>query len=224
MTDQNYTHISYLLDHSGSMHAIWADATGGYTQFVQTQKAVPGKATFSFSVFDDEYTPIQEFANLQAIKDEFPGYVFPGGSTALIDAAVRMITETGAKLASLPEDERPGKVVFVIYTDGQENASRENSRQQLQELITHQTDVYGWDFIFLASNIDAAAAAASYGINYDTSADVHSNNLQYANHLTSAKLASYRTTGHKSDLTYSAAEVTALAQDPNDTGGNGPVS
>ncbi len=222
MTDSTYTHISYLLDRSGSMYEIWNDAVGGYTQFIETQKAVPGKATFSLAAFDTGYIPVYEFANLQDIPSTFPESIVPNGGTALIDAAVRLITATGAKLAALPEDERPSKVIVVMYTDGEENASREYTRHQLRTLIEEQTTKYSWDFIFLASNIDTTAAAVSYGINVATTSSVHQNNLHDANVLTTNKIASYRSSGDKGVLTYTAAEVQSLAQDPNTT--NGPVS
>lgn len=216
MTQQNYSHISYLLDRSGSMWSIWADATGGYESFIKDQKAVPGKATFSLSVFDNQYAPLHSFVDLQSLPDTFPAEIQPGGSTSLVDALGRMIDETGSKLAALPEDERPSKVIFVIYTDGQENSSRELTLEQVRERIKHQTDTYGWDFIFLASNIDVGATVQAYGFSGLTSTPVHMSNLRAANHMTASKVASYRSTGDKADLSYSVADSNTLAQAPNE--------
>jgi hypothetical protein len=88
----------------------------------------------------------------------------PRGSTALFDAIGRTLVATGARLNAMPATQRPGKVLFVIQTDGYENASREFRAQQIQEMIAHQRDKYGWQFVFLGANQDAIMSAAQFGI------------------------------------------------------------
>lgn len=217
MTQSNYTHISFLLDRSGSMGPIWADAQGGFTAFVKSQKEAPGKATFSFSVFDSTYTPIRSFTNMADVPDTIPDDIYPRGMTALLDAIGRIVVETGAHIALLPEDQRPSKVVVVIYTDGEENSSHLYTEAKLRELITQQETVYSWDFVFLASNINAVATAATYGVqNLSRAADVHYKNIAYASALTGEKLATYRTTGDASVMSYTADELNALANAPKE--------
>jgi len=163
---KNYTHISVLLDRSGSMQSIKDDTEGGFKNFLTEQRALSGEATIELRQFDSEYeqvygpTPIQDAQELVLV---------PRGSTALLDAMGKSITETGEWLASLSEDERPDNVVFVIITDGWENASREWTREKVFKLVKQQTDQWHWTFLYLGANQDAIQAGASIGINANTS-------------------------------------------------------
>lgn len=160
----NYTHISFVLDRSGSMRTIKPDTIGGFNQFLEDQKKAPGKATMTLVQFDNEYEVLQSMVDIQAIPPLTDATFVPRGSTALLDAIGRTINETGKSLGDMPETERPEKVLFVILTDGQENSSVRFSNPKINEMITHQRGTYKWEFVFLAANQDAIATAARMGI------------------------------------------------------------
>lgn len=161
MTDSNYAHISVVVDRSGSMWNIQEDAEGAVNNFIEEQKKVPGRATFTLAQFDDVYDVVYENVDLQSVGSY---HLQPRGVTALLDAIGRTINSTGEYLAGLTEDERPGTVVFVIATDGLENASTEFTKDQIKKLIEQQTNDYSWRFVFLAANQDAIATGASLGM------------------------------------------------------------
>jgi len=160
----NLTEIAYVLDRSGSMTSMTEVAIAGFNEFLQEQLDQPGDANLSLMLFDDEFltpcvrTPLQEVRKLTTET-----YV-PRGSTALFDAIGQTIDALGKSLAAEPEERRPGKVVVAIFTDGYENASQNYSMAKINEMITHQRNQYGWDFMFLAANQDAIATASQMGI------------------------------------------------------------
>ena len=171
MTDINYTHITLVVDRSGSMGSILGDAQGGLNTFLD-QQATLGvnnplvRCTLTLVEFDDKYTVVHEFAD---IKGAAPSYkLVPRGSTALLDAMGKAATVTGEKLASLPEDKRPGQVFFVVMTDGGENSSREWTKQQVTNLLKTNQDVYGWQVMYLSADLNAAHDAAAYGVSAST--------------------------------------------------------
>ncbi len=144
MTDAHFTHIAFLLDRSGSMQSIRTDTVGGFEAFIAEQRALPGRCTVSLAQFDNEY---EEVYTDVPVADVPPLDLVPRGSTALVDAIGRLVNATGARLAALPEDQRPGTVIVGIMTDGLENASKEFTRPQIKAMITEHTDVYGWQFM-----------------------------------------------------------------------------
>jgi hypothetical protein len=162
--NKNITEIAYILDRSGSMTTLQESAISGFNSFLKEQQKTPGDARFTLVLFDHDYllhadrTPIKKVAPLDATSYE------PRGSTSLLDAIGRTIDELGKHLADTPEKDRPGKVIVAIYTDGYENTSTDYSAEKIREMIRHQTDVYSWDFLFLAANEDAIATATAYGI------------------------------------------------------------
>lgn len=165
---EGYTHISLVLDRSGSMQTMRDDAIGGFNAFLADQQAFPGEATFTFAQFNDSYELIYPFANLQTVEPLTRETFVPSGSTALLDAIGKCINETGKHLAAMPESARPEKVIFTILTDGQENSSRAFTLAQINSMITHQQEVYKWVFIFLAANQDAFTSATRLGVNLKT--------------------------------------------------------
>jgi hypothetical protein len=161
----DYTHISFLLDRSGSMQSILDDTIGGFNSFLNSQReGAPGRATFTLARFDDTYEPVATMTNIAYVKDLNRATFVPRGSTALLDSIARIISETGAALRLMPEESRPAKVLLVILTDGKENASKEYKLEQVSEMIRHQREKYGWEFIFLGANQDAIATACKIGI------------------------------------------------------------
>lgn len=161
MPDSSYTAISVLLDRSGSMRTIRKDAEGGLRALIEDQRTQPGRATLRLAQFDQHY----EVVHPSLFLDQVPmPELHPRGVTALLDAWGRAMTEFGEELAALPEEQRPGNVVFVVVTDGAENASREWSRQQVFDMVREQTEKWGWTFLFIAANQDAVAEGGKYGV------------------------------------------------------------
>ena len=162
--NHNLTEIAYILDRSGSMQPMVEPAIAGFTQFLREQQEAPSSARLTLVLFDGEYLvpcdglPIEEVVELDTTT-----YV-PRGSTALLDAIGRTITELGKRLAATPETDRPGQVIIAIFTDAYENASRHFDLHKINDLITHQRENYNWQFLFLAANQDAIATAAQMGI------------------------------------------------------------
>ena len=156
--------ITIVLDRSGSMSSIRDDTIGGFNSFLEEQKAVPGSANLSLVQFDDKYEILYEGRRLQDAPLLSAQTFVPRGSTALLDAIGRTVNATGVRLAAQPDSERAGKILFVIMTDGQENASHEFSHRQVFDMITHQREKYQWEVVFIGANQDAVATGASYGI------------------------------------------------------------
>ena len=172
----NKTSITIILDKSGSMQVARTDTIGGFNSFIEEQKKLPGECEISLIQFSDESIFTYKSKN---IKDLIQGlaqsdYV-PNGNTALLDAIGNAIIEKGKELSSLNEEDRPSKVMFVIITDGQENASMEYTDIKIKEMIEHQKNVYSWDFTFLGANIDTFATSSSLGIDASKSLSFSSN-------------------------------------------------
>jgi uncharacterized protein YegL len=171
MTNPNLTEIIVISDRSGSMGSIADDAIGGFNTFLKEQQEVPGECKFTYCQFDNEYEVVHDGIPIRDMKPLDRSTFVPRGSTALLDAIGRTINVVGERLAKTSEDQRPGKVIVVILTDGQENFSKEFSRDQIFEMITTQHDQFKWEFVFLAANQDAIAGGASLGISAAGSAN-----------------------------------------------------
>jgi hypothetical protein len=166
MTDSKLTLIAALLDRSGSMQSIKSDSEGGFNALIADQRTEPGDARVTLAQFDTEYEVV--YAN-RPIADVGPLDLQPRGATALLDSVGRLITETGTELSALPEQERPGKVIVVVVTDGLENSSVEWSIKDVNKAIKRQQDEYSWEFIFLGANMDAVAVGQQMGFAADRS-------------------------------------------------------
>lgn len=169
--DNTYTDITVVLDRSGSMASIALDTIGGFNTFLDAQKKVPGKATLTLVQFDN-LSPnevVYDAVDIQKVTPLSKDVFIPRGGTPLYDAVGTSIISTGIRLSGLPEDKRPGKVIVVIITDGEENASREFSSDSIKEMIQRQTNAYSWEFIFLAANQDAITSGAKIGVSASNS-------------------------------------------------------
>ena len=156
--------ITVVLDRSGSMELIRDDTIGGFNTFLEEQKKTNPNARITLVQFND--FPLTIFAG-KKVRDVQPltrDTFKPGGWTALLDAVGTTIDHTGSRLASMPAEKRPDLVMFIIITDGQENTSKIFNKDQVKAKITHQTDWYKWDFVFLGANMDAVKVGATYGI------------------------------------------------------------
>jgi uncharacterized protein YegL len=164
MTNPNLTEIVCIIDRSGSMESIRTDAIGGFNAFLAEQQKLPGDAKLTLVLFDHEYILHLDGVPLQDVQPLDETTYVPRGTTALLDAIGRTVDDVGKRLGATPEDERPGKVIVVILTDGLENASRDYTHERVRALITHQSEKYSWEFVFLAANQDAIAAAGQIAI------------------------------------------------------------
>lgn len=153
--------ITLVVDRSGSMESIRGDAQGGINAFIKDQAEADGEALLTLIQFDTDY----EFVHRGAPIEKIGSYkLVPRGATALLDAIGRAINETGARLATMKEKDRPGLVVFVVMTDGLENSSREFTLAKIREMIQHQQLKYNWQFTFLGADQDAFAEAEKMGM------------------------------------------------------------
>lgn len=164
MTRPDLTLINVILDRSGSMGHLQDATIAGFNEFLKGQANAPGEAQISLIQFDNVYQIDYLALNIKAAPLLTRDTYQPRGGTALFDAIGRTIIETGKTLAVMPENERPGKVLVVIDTDGHENASREFDKHKINDLITEHTDKWKWEFIFLGANQDAILTAAAMGI------------------------------------------------------------
>ena len=162
----NLTEIIFLIDRSGSMGGFEKDTIGGFNAFIEKQRQLSGKTIVTTALFDDKYELLWNGIAAEKVKLTSKEY-FAGGCTALLDAIGKTILDVGYRLSAMREEQRPAKVIFVITTDGMENASTEFTYGKVKELINHQQEKYHWEFIFLGANIDAEKEAGSIGISQD---------------------------------------------------------
>lgn len=164
---KNLTEMVFILDRSGSMSHLVDDTIGGFNSMIDEQKKEDGDAYVTTVLFDGQYEMLHDHVNINDIQHITDKEYYARGMTALLDALGRTINSIGERLNNTQEDERPEKVIFVITTDGMENASREFTRSQVKEMIEHQQEKYSWTFIFLGANMDAVGEATSLGMNAD---------------------------------------------------------
>ena len=161
------TELVFILDRSGSMSGLESDTIGGYNGLLEKQKQEEGEAVITTVLFDDRYELLHDRINLRGVAPITEKEYFVRGSTALLDAVGKTISKIGNAQKHTAEEERAERVLFVITTDGMENASREYSLKLVREMIERQKTRYGWEFLFLGANIDAAETAESFGIHRD---------------------------------------------------------
>lgn len=230
MSHKYLTAICILVDGSGSMESIKKGVVSGFNEFIKSQKLVKGDAVLSMHQFSSnyyggipnyygrtskrythegynehlDYRTIYNFVDLKEVKDLTLESYVPNGNTPLLDAMSRAIDEFGESLARIPEKDRPSKVVFVTITDGEENSSTCTSKEQLLSKITHQSDKYDWNFVYLGANQDSFAEAGQYGISMKSTSNYRFSNTGVIRAMcaTSDSLTNYRTgVTNKVDLT-----------------------
>ena len=170
---KDLTEIVFILDRSGSMAGLEEDTIGGFNGMIEKQKQETGTALISTVLFDHETQVIHDRVDLQNVQPMTRKEYYVRGSTALLDAVGAAIHHIGNVHKYAREEDRPEKTLFVITTDGLENASRNYSYDRLKAMIRRQQDKYGWEFLFLGANIDATAEAARFGIGADRAANYH---------------------------------------------------
>ncbi|MDR3121763.1 MAG: VWA domain-containing protein [Clostridiales bacterium] len=169
----NLMALVFILDRSGSMGGLESDTIGGFNAMLAKQQAQPGECRITTVLFDGEYEVLHDRLDLKAVSPITDKEYFVRGNTALLDAVGKTIGKIGnAQKQSKPEY-RADKVLFVITTDGMENASREYTYAKVKSQIERQKSRYGWEFIFLGANIDAAEVADSFGIDRSRAQNFH---------------------------------------------------
>jgi hypothetical protein len=180
-----YTHIAALIDASGSMQKVQQDTLGGFANFLAEQRKVPGECSITLATFNDHYHLVYSDVPLAHVADLTAETYKCVGWTSLNDSLAKLILEVGHKLAAKPEHERPSKVIIVILTDGQENASKEYvgaaGLKALADMVSHQTTKYQWSFCFLGANLDSFSVAQSYGFNATSTINYASNSVGTSN-------------------------------------------
>lgn len=215
MTKNNYTHIVYLIDESGSMQPLKENTQKNYSNFIREQKQISGECTFSLYRIQNTENFLIPFTlnhvcNIGEIRTKFeatPASILsvseeilymPNGSTPLLDTIGKAIDETGKYLSNLKEENRPSKVIFIIDTDGGENSSVEYDHEKIRKMIQHQQDVYSWSFLFFGANQDSFTVGSNLGIN-------------------TRGISNYIHTSHGNDIKYKGMSYScaSLRSDPN---------
>lgn len=204
---KNYTEIAVILDRSGSMSTIAADTIGGFNTFIEEQKKIPGEAKISVYQFDTEFESLCRHVDLKEVVPLSSRTFVPRGSTALYDAMGRTINELGTYLSNKPESERPDKVVLLVMTDGEENASKEFNSEQIKQIVKDQTEKFNWQILFIGSNQDAVLSAGKVGISsLNAMTFAHSQKgVQNAYQSLSSNIGGYRS-GATMDASFSTAD------------------
>lgn len=163
----------FILDRSGSMAGLESDTIGGFNAMIEKQKKQPGKAYVSTVLFDTSTTVLHDRAELTTVKPMTADDYFAGGCTALLDAIGGAINHIGNIHKYARPEDIPAHTIFVITTDGLENASRRYSKSDIKRMIERQRSKYGWEFLFIGANIDAIVTAESFGIEQSRAVNYH---------------------------------------------------
>ena len=158
------TELLMILDMSGSMYSLRDDTIGGYNSLIEEQKKEEGSAIVTTVLFNDGYSVVHDRIDINDVKPMTSADYVPQGTTAMLDAVGKAITSIGQKLAEMPEEQRPSKVMVTIITDGYENASREYSWDVIKAMIKEQREKYSWIFTFIGADIDTMAVSNNLGI------------------------------------------------------------
>ena len=173
----NIVDVVFILDRSGSMGGLESDTIGGFNSMLEKQRKIEGKAFITTVLFDDQYELLHDRVNIAKVNNITEKEYFVRGSTAILDAIGKTIAKEKAIQDTLGKNEKADKVLFVIITDGLENASREYNSSTVKKLIETQKEKYGWEFLFLGANIDAIETANTIGINAERAVNYKSDSI-----------------------------------------------
>ena len=158
------TEVVFILDRSGSMSGLEADTIGGFNSMIAKQKKEEGEAYISTVLFDDTCEVLYDRVPVNKVEPMNDNQYYVRGCTALLDAIGGAIHHIVNVHKYAREEDRPEKTLFIITTDGMENASRQYSYEKVKEMVERQKEKYGWEFLFLGANIDAIDVAGKFGI------------------------------------------------------------
>ena len=195
----NLTELVFILDRSGSMGGMENDTIGGFNSMLAKQQNEDGECRITTVLFDHEYELLHDRIDIKAVSQITNNDYFVRGQTALLDAVGKTINKIGDAQKNTAEDYRAEKVLFVITTDGMENASRKFNYGKIKKMIEKQKSKYNWEFIFLGANIDAVEVAGNFGISADRAQNFHndSKGIEMNYHVLSKTIGAYRQAGVK---------------------------
>jgi len=193
----NLTELVFILDRSGSMGGMENDTIGGFNSMLAKQQNEDGECRITTVLFDHEYELLHDRIDIKAVSQITNNDYFVRGQTALLDAVGKTINKIGDAQKNTAEDYRAEKVLFVITTDGMENASRKFNYGKIKKMIEKQKSKYNWEFIFLGANIDAVEVAGNFGISADRAQNFHndSKGIEMNYHVLSKTIGAYRQAG-----------------------------
>ena len=175
--NKNLTELVFILDRSGSMAGLESDTIGGFNALIEKQKKEDGDAYVSVVLFDHESEVIYDRVDLKKIEPMTDRQYFVRGCTALLDAIGGAVKHISNVHRYAREEDRPGKTLFVITTDGLENASRRYGADEVRRMVKRQQEEFGWEFLFLGANIDAVSTASHFGIRADRAVRYNSDHV-----------------------------------------------
>lgn len=170
---KNLTELVFILDRSGSMQGLETDTIGGFNSMLEKQKKEPGEAFVSTVLFDDRVEVLHDRVKADRVRPITGVEYYVRGCTALLDAVGGAIHHIGKIHKYARPEDIPAHTLFVITTDGMENASHRYSARKVREMIRRQKEKYGWEFLFLGANIDAVETAGHLGIDADRAVNYH---------------------------------------------------
>lgn len=205
------TEVVFILDRSGSMSGLEADTIGGFNSMISKQKKEDGEAIVSTVLFDDQQEVVYDRQPVKMVEPMTDRQYYVRGCTALLDAIGGAIHHIGNVHKYAREEDRPEKTMFIITTDGMENASRFYTYDRVKYMVERQKEKYGWEFLFLGANIDAISVAARFGINADRAinyeCDQVGTSLNYQ--VMSETITALRRAKNKEDLDQAVCKCTA---------------
>lgn len=218
--NNDYTHISILLDRTGSMQSIRDDTIGGFNTFLTAQQSQPGHATLTLVQFDsqDPYEVVHHFSPIELVPPLTAETYVPRASTPLLDALGRGINDLAQSIGTLKEANRPARVILAVVTDGRENASREFRKAEVERMIRERTEKDGWQFVYLSADLSAFGDAHDLGFAAHASL-AFAKNAQ-GTHASWASLSA-RTSDYRSGARRNMGFVDADRLHPSDPAKNG---
>ena len=170
---KNLTELVFILDRSGSMSGLESDTIGGFNAMIEKQKKQDGECVVSTVLFNNDSQVIHDRVPIDKIEPMTERDYYVSGGTALIDAIGGAIHHIGNVHKYARHEDVPENTIFIITTDGYENASYRYSSDKVKRMIEHEKEKYGWEFLFIGANIDAVETAKHYGINQDRAVNYH---------------------------------------------------
>ena len=188
------TELVFILDKSGSMAGLEGDTIGGFNSMLRKQQELEGECRITTVLFDNNYELLHDRIDIRAVSPMTGQDYYVGGSTALLDAMGRTIQQIANAHKRTAPNYRAQHVMFVIMTDGYENASKKYSSDQVKHMVERETEAFGWEFIYLGANIDAVETAKEFGIRPDRAQDFHADHagIQLSMQVVSEAAAGYR--------------------------------
>lgn len=205
------TEVVFILDRSGSMSGLEADTIGGFNSMISKQKKEDGEAVISTVLFDDQQEVVYDRQPVKMVEPMTDRQYYVRGCTALLDAIGGAIHHIGNVHKYAREEDRPEKTMFIITTDGMENASRFYTYDRVKYMVERQKEKYGWEFLFLGANIDAISVAARFGINADRAINYECDQVgtSFNYQVMSETITAVRRAKNKEDLDQAVCKCTA---------------